>query len=213
MKKIDPFLSDEPTLAPPSPGAAIVRLSQVLGELRQGKANLVPKDELVPEWSKKIEESRADLLQAVEQRQDIGAAFSGAQTTLRGFYAALVESQPDATMLPALLKVFGFPDPFRSVDDWVHPVDVDSVVLSHFMPERQVFSSFSFDEAPGATAYWLWEVRFFEDQRLEDAIVENYAPQFSRIRLPVGEHSFFIESRNRHRSVRSAEFQVTIPQL
>lgn len=212
--KFDPFLSDEPSLAPATPGYALVRLSQVVGGLRdEGKANLVPSSLSVPEWTANFLDSRTKLLEAAEGAGSWPEAFSRAQDTLRSFYADLVAAETSLETQKRLLAAFGFPMPDRNIETWLSPVDLSSLVLSHFKPEKQVFTTFSFNEAHGSMAYWLFEVRFFKDERLEDAVVENFAPQFSRIRLPVGPHRFFIETRNTHRSVRSQEFDIVVPEL
>ena len=93
------------------------------------------------------------------------------------------------------------------------PVDVSSVVLTHFKPRKQVFTTLAFDEAHGATAYWLYEVKQVAGEPYVEAILENWAPQFTRVRMPVGPHRLFIESRDASYFVHSPEFEIEVPQL
>jgi hypothetical protein len=207
--KFDPFLSDEPSIAPPTPGAAVVRLSQVIGALRSAS----PKANDVPSMVEKLASARGALLEAAERGEKLGTVFGNAQNALRQLYAQTIESQPDEDSRALALMHLGFPDPRLIASESVLPIDVSTVVATHFKPERQVFTTISFDEAHGATAYWLLEVRYFGGERIVDGVLENYAPQFSRVRIPVGTHHFIIQSRNSHYSAKSAEFTLEIPQL
>ena len=107
----------------------------------------------------------------------------------------------------------GFPDTNEVVKDRVGEVDISTVVVTHFKPFKQIFTTISFEEAHGATAYWLYEVRTIDGEDLVDAVVENYAPVFQRVRLPVGKHRFVIESRNPSKHARTGEFEVEVPAL
>ena len=207
--KFDPFLSDEPSIAPPTPGAAVVRLSQVIGALRSEG----PKANGMPSMIENLASARGALLEAVERREKLGTVFENAQNALRQLYAQTLESQPDADARAVALMHLGFPDPRLIASESVLPVDVSTVVATHFKPERQVFTTISFNEAHGATAYWLLEVRYFGDERIVDGTLENYAPQFSRVRLPVGTHHFIIQSRNSHYSANSEEWTLEVPAL
>ena len=210
--KINPILTDEPSLAPATPGAALARVSSVIGALRRfNQANAMPAGLDGPGWETRLEDSRTGLLQSLEAGTGVQERLTLAQTALRELYAGLVNLDIDADARAKALEKLGFPAVDRDIETWLSPVDVASVVLTHFKPAKQVFSTIAFDESHGATAYWLNEVRYFDGERLEDAVVENYAPQFSRIRLPVGRHRLFIESRNTHRCVRSEEFDIEVP--
>ncbi len=212
--KFDPFTSDEPSIAPPTPGAVIVRLSQVLGVLSATKDEAAPNASAVPNSTEKLASARGALLQALECGRNLNTSFGAAQNALRELYSQLAQTQGTDETRAELLTRFGFPDPrFISAESPVSIVRVSSVVATHFKPQRQVFTTISFDEAHGATAYWLLEVRYLGEERFVDGVVENYAPQFSRVRLPVGPHRFVIESRNSHRAAQTEEFSLDVPAL
>ncbi|HEX8463107.1 MAG TPA: hypothetical protein VF627_00685 [Abditibacterium sp.] len=211
--KFDPFLSDEPSIAPPTPGAALVRLCQTIGAVRARSGEEAPNANAMPSIGEKLASARANLTKAIEAGQPLGEPFQEAQNALRTLYAHIVEQFPDADERAVRLLSFGFPDPRLAESERVLPVDVATVVATHFKPERQIFTTLSFDESHGATAYWLLEARYFDEERLLDGVVENYAPQFSRVRLPVGRHFFIIESRNAHHTARSEEFELEVPAL
>jgi hypothetical protein len=83
---------------------------------------------------------------------------------------------------------------------------------------KQTLTNFAFRDAPGATAYWLREVRYIDNERsewarLEDPLIESYVPLFTRVRLPVGTRHFRIESRNPHENAVSEEFTIEVPPL
>lgn len=207
--KFDPFLSDEPSIAPPTPGALLVRISQLIGAFREA----APNANGVPNSPQKLASAREALLNAIEKGEPLGTVFSSAQGTLREIYAqTAAQHADDEARAQALLKL-GFPDPRLVASERVLPVEVSSVVATHFKPEKQVFTTLSFAEAHGATAYWLFEARYFDDERIVEGVVENYAPQFSRVRLPVGKHHLIIESRNSHYAARSEEFLLEVPVL
>ncbi|HEX9996565.1 MAG TPA: hypothetical protein VGB45_05425 [Abditibacterium sp.] len=207
--KFDPFLSDEPSIAPPTPGAVLVRLSQVLGALKTSE----PHASSVPSMPEKLASARQNLMTAIENGENLSGPFTAAQNALRELYAQTVSQNENDEIRANLLLQLGFPDPRLAAAERVLPVDVSTVVATHFKPEKQVFSTLSFAESHGATAYWLFEVRYFKGERLVDGVVENYAPQFSRVRLPVGTHNLIIESRNPHYIARSEEFTLEVPQL
>ncbi len=212
--KFDPFLSDEPSIAPPTPGAVIVRLSQLLGKLECRQSSPTLASNAVPNFTEKLASVRGALLEAIEANQTLGTPFQNAQNTLREFYADVAQSGASDAENAENLVAFGFPDP-RTIDaaSPVCAVEIGSVVATHFKPQRQVFTTLSFGEAHGATAYWLFEIRTLDGERFVDGVVENYAPQFSRVRLPVGKHVLMIESRNSHRAARSEEFEIEVPDL
>jgi len=212
--KFDPFLSDEPSIAPPTPGAALVRLSQVLGIMRSRDCGGATTSNAVPNFTEKLASARGGLLEALESGTNLGTAFQNSQNTLRQLYQNLAQNAENDDARAENLLRLGFPDP-RTMSDAspVSPVDVRGVVATHFKPQRQVFTTLCFGEAHGATAYWLFEIRTWNGERFVDAVVENYAPQFSRVRLLVGKHVLMIESRNPHRAARSDEFELEVPDL
>lgn len=211
--KIDPFLSDESTITPPSVGAALMRLSQVIGALRRSPtSNSVPKN--AEELARPLISARETLYKAIEAHENLGIPFLQAQKSLQELFARTAEAHSDdeATQANALLAL-GFPDPRLLAASRVAPVDVSSVVLTHFKPVKQVFTTIAFNEAHGATAYWLHEVMAVADSQYRDAMMENWAPQFTRMRMPVGKHRLIIESRDTSYSVMSEEFEIEVPQL
>ena len=211
--KIDPFKSDESTITPPNPGAALVRLSQVIGVLHRP-----PYSNSVPETGATLARpciiARESLYKAIENGENVGTPFADAQKSLQELFAQTVANNADDAdaQAEALLNL-GFPDPRLLADARVAAIDVSSVVLTHFKPVKQVFTTIAFDEAHGATAYWLHEKKFVAGEPYIDAVIENWAPQFTRIRMPVGKHILIIESRDTSYSVMSQEFEITIPQL
>ena len=205
--KIDPYRSDESTITPPNPGAALVRLSQVIGSLRRSPlSNSVPENANL--LASPLIAARERLYKAIESGKNVGTAFSGAQQSLQNLFARVCEIHSDdaQTQAQALLEL-GFPDPRLIAEARVAPVDVSSVVVTHFKPVKQVFTTLAFDEAHGATAYWLHEKKMIEGEPYIDAVIENWAPQFTRIRMPIGTHCLIIESRDSSYSVMSREFK------
>ena len=207
--KIDPCLSDEPSITPPTPGACVVRLSEILGVLRRNE----PDANGVPSLEAKLASAREALLEAIESGQNLGTPFDAAQKCVQEVYTYATEKFSDTDAQADALMQLGFPDPRLKDADKLLPVDVLTVITTHFKPVRQVFSTITFREAHGATAYWLHEVRELDGEDLVDAVVENYAPYFSRVRLPVGKHRLIIESRNTSYSVLSEVFEIEVPAL
>ena len=205
----DPYLTDETSIAPPTPGAALVRLSEAIGAVRRVQSN----ETAVPETAEKLASARAQLLESLEQNRFVDEAFRASQNALRELFAQTLSSTPDSISQSQRLGELGFCDPHLKEKSRVLPVDVSTVLATHFKPQRQVFTTLCFREAFGATAYWLLEVREFDGQEILEGVVENYAPLFSRVRLPVGAHRLVIESRNPSHTARSEEFVVEVPAL
>ncbi|BCM89590.1 hypothetical protein IAD21_01437 [Abditibacteriota bacterium] len=203
---IHPKHTDEPAICPATPAAALWRLERLEGALAQEE-----EWDAMPILQENLAQARKGLQEAAKTQPDVGAAFQNAQMVIRSIYDAAVSDPPLAVRL-------GFPDPDNKVKDFVAPVDLATVVTTHFKPQKQIFTTISFEEAHGATAYWLFEIRSLanapkgEDEAL-DAILENYAPCFSRVRLPVGKHRLVIESRNPSKSTRTQEFEIEVPAL
>lgn len=224
---------DEPLVVPISPGSALVRLTQVKGALQQHAALAHALSGFSLE---RLQQERDSLLSALETNQPatIATALRAAQNCLHQVYETLGSLNPDlATALPAsaggatehgaspngvvtvapptnLYSVLGFPDPTQT---GVQPVDIQSVLATFSKPVRQVLTTLSFQDAPRATAYWLIEVRFLRGERLEDYIIETSAPLFPRLRLPLGPHTFRIESRNSYHFTVSDDFTIEVPAL
>ena len=211
--KIDPYRSDESTITPPNPGAALVRLSQVIGSLRRSPlSNSVPEN--AEGLASPLLEARERLHKAIESGENVGTAFSRAQKSLQNLFARVCETHlEDADAQAQVLISLGFPNPRLIAEARVSPVDVSSVVATHFKPIKQVFTTIAFDEAHGATAYWLHEKKMIDGEPYIDAVIENWAPQFTRIRMPVGKHCLIIESRDPSYSVMSREFEIEVPKI
>ncbi len=211
--KIDPFKSDESTITPPNPGAALVRLSQVIGALsRSPYSNSVPEN--AESLARPLIIARDSLYKAIEDGQNVGTIFSQAQKSLQELFAQVAQNHADDADLQAqALLNLGFPDPRLLAQARVAAVEVATVVVTHFKPVKQVFTTIAFDEAHGATAYWLHEKKWVADEPYVDAVMENWAPQFPRVRMPVGKHTLIIESRDPSYSVMSREFEIEVPQI
>jgi hypothetical protein len=207
--KIDPYLTDESTITPPTPAAALFRLKQLEGSLRRNldKANLVPIN------GQDLALAVDSLQEAVSNGDLLGTAFKNAQKSIQDVYNAVITSTLEADAKNELVVALGFPDLNRTDQTWVQQVDVASVVATHFKPKKQVFTTLAFNEAHGATAYWLHEIRVVDGDDIMDAILENWAPVFPRVRMPVGKHRLVIESRNTSYAVMSEEFELEVPAL
>jgi hypothetical protein len=202
-------MNDEPLVVPVSPGSALVRLAQVGGALQRHDniARALPDDAL-----HQLHSRRGELLAAIEsgERGAIEDTFRAAQNHLRRLYEAV--SQPglwSADEAPAVYAALGFPDPLRN---GLHAVDVSSVLVTFSMPHRQVLTTLSFQDAPGATAYWLREIRVINGLEVEDPTVSSYAPIFTRQRMPSGPHRLRIESRDNSTYRISEEFEIIVPE-
>jgi len=201
---IHPKHTDEPSIRPATPASTLWRLSHLVGALeRETSWNAMP---ILHE---KLARALTDLLNVAASNHNPQTAFENAQSSIREVYDAATGAGDTQRVVR-----LGFPDPSIAAKDTVGPVDISTVVVSHFKPLKQVFSTISFEEAHGATAYWLLEIRVLGDgSEAFDAIVENYAPYFSRVRLPVGKHRFVIESRNPSKHARTGEFSIEVPAL
>ena len=211
--KIDPFKSDESTITPPSAGAALVRLSQVIGALsRSPYSNSVPENQET--LARPLICARESLYQAIERGENVGTPLSAAQKSLQELFAHIAQTHADdADAQAQTLLSLGFPDPRLLAEARVAAIDVATVVATHFKPVKQVFTTIAFDEAHGATAYWLHEKKWVQGEPYIDAVMENWAPQFPRVRMPVGAHTLIIESRDSSYSVMSAEFEIEVPKI
>jgi len=208
--------TDETLVRPVAPGEAIVRLAQVSGGLQRHAAIAALLPQAAPS---NLQKHRAALLDALESGNHtrIAGALHEAQDELRRLYISLCRPLLEDDLSPesaaerlAQLAALGFPDP-RVTD--AQPVDVATVITTFSLIRGQVVTTLHFQEAPAATAYWLHEVRYFDDERLEDAILESPAPLFPRVRLALGKRHLRIKSRNAHTSVISEEFTITVPDL
>ncbi len=211
--KIDPFKSDESTITPPNAGAALVRLSQVIGALsRSPYSNSVPEN--ADSLARPLICARETLNQALETGGNVGTPLSDAQKSLQELFAQIARTHvTDADAQAQALLSLGFPDPRLLAEARVAPIDVATVVVTHFKPVKQVFTTIAFDEAHGATAYWLHEKKWISGEPYVDAVMENWAPQFPRVRMPVGKHTLIIESRDSSYSVMAQEFEIEVPKI
>jgi hypothetical protein len=102
----------------------------------------------------------------------VQTALRDAQNALRRVYETACQpglwSAEDA---PQAFQLLNFPDPLRP--DTVHPVDVSQVSVTFALRGRQVLTTIAFPEAPGATHYFLIELRSIDDEIVEDYKVDN----------------------------------------
>ena len=195
---------DEPLICPVSPGTALVRLSEVIGAFEQENGQDITRLRL----------AREELLSALEggSQDAISEALHNAQEALIVRYESC-----DSEELCAAAK---FPPPGKVSYKARHlePVDLTSLQVTFARFGKQVMVSFAFRDAPGATAYWLREVRYIDNERaewarLEDQIVESFSPQFSRVRLASGTRHFRIEARNPSGGIVTDEFTIEVPEI
>ena len=204
------IMSDEPLICPVTPGTALCRLSEVAGALER---HFAP-----PEWPGTLRQARGALETALEtgETERVAGALHAAQGKLSACYDAVCALDDAAPLCAAL----GFPAPGKASfkERFVAAVDVATLQVTYTRFGKQVLTNFSFRDAQGATAYWLHEIRYIDGDRsewarLEDAILESYSPQFTRVRMGAGTRHFVIESRNPHTSAYSAEFTLEVPSL
>ncbi len=195
---------DEPLICPVAPGTALVRLSEVIGALEKNKAVA----QTAP-----LRAAREDLMDALENgAQDaIEQTLRAAQEALIACYQAGDEELCAAAHYPA-------PGNVTHKARHLEPVDLTSLQVTCARYGKQVMVSFAFRDAPGATAYWLREVRYIDNAReewarLEDQLIQSFTPLFSRVRLPSGTRHFRIEARNPAGGVVSDEFTIEVPEL
>lgn len=196
---------DEPLICPVAPGAALVRLSEVIGAFGRHDA---------AENMASLRLAREELLNALEggNQEAIGQALRGAQDALIACYQACENVEL------CVAAKFPLPDKVSPKSRHLEPIDLTSLQMTYARFGKQVMVSFAFRDAPGATAYWLREVRYIDNERaewarLEDQIVESFTPQFSRVRLPPGTRHFRIEARNPSGGIVSDEFTIQVPEI
>lgn len=201
-------MTDEPLIRPITAGTALVRLSEVLGALQRDSALSAALPQSVQDT---LVERRTVLLSAIEDDSSLAleSAFIAAQNALLQLYGEICQGA-DSDAASEQLVQLGFPDPKQRGD--VQIIDVSTLLVTFSRPKKQVLTTFSFREAAGAMSYWLHEIRFLRDERLEDPIVQNYAPLFQRVRIAPGPRTFRILSRNIHHSVASQEFSFKVPE-
>jgi hypothetical protein len=193
---------DEPLICPVSPGAALSRLSEVIGAAARLNVETMA-----------LREAREGLFAALESGAPdaIGAALQNAQAALIACYESADEALCDAASFPP-------PGAVSPKARFLEAVDLTSLHVTFARFGKQIMASFVFRDAPGATAYWLREVRYIDGDRsewarLEDQVMESFTPQFSRVRLPSGTRHFRIEARNPSESVTTDEFTIEVPNL
>lgn len=203
-------MTEDPLVAPTTPGAAFERLLHVssvfyrdVPELREiGETHFHP-----------LEEASEMLLVAlrVADQQRTRTAFEYAQIVLRRLYETLCQPGilPPETA-PQIFAALRFPDPHAT---GVAAVDVSTVFVTHSKPFKQVLTTIAFSDAPGAVGYRLREIRYLRGEELSDDTVASYQPQFRRVRLPIGEHHFRIESRDQSVIAVSEQFTIQVPPL
>jgi hypothetical protein len=184
---------------------ALARLSEVIGAFEQHS----PVQDVAT-----LRQAREELLSALEggQQEVIGAALRYAQEALITCYESCGnEGLCAAAKFPLLGRVSHKARHLESVD-------LTSLQVTFARFGKQVMVSFVFRDAPGATAYWLREVRYIDNERaewarVEEQIVQSFTPQFSRVRLPSGTRHFRIEARNPSGGIVSDEFTIEVPEI
>lgn len=193
---------DEPLIVPLTPGETIVRLSQLVAGL----------DGDISRQIEPLRSVRTEMLNAFEAGNEaaIKSTLLSAQQQLFALYETVKEDEAQCVAL-------GFPTPrFIGEDLAIAPVDVQTVTSTFSLTGKQILTSLSFARAANAKSYWLHEVRHFQDnpqERVEDAVIENSAPLFDRLRLPSGPRVLRIKSRNLSAWVLSDEFTIEVPFL
>lgn len=195
---------DEPLVCPVAPGTALVRLCEVIGAFEQASGQDVTRLRL----------AREGLSSALEggSQEAISEALRNAQEALIASYESC-----DSQELCAAAK-FSQPGKVSHKTRHLEPVDLTSLQMTFARFGKQVMVSFAFRDAPGATAYWLREVRYIDNERaewarIEEQIVQSFSPQFSRVRLPSGTRHFRIEARNPSGGLVSDEFTIEVPEI
>lgn len=212
-------MTDEPLIVPLSPGSALVRLSQVLGGIERHE---FIRKTLQNTAIDSIREARTQLLNALEtgDHRVVATSFHAAQETLRTLYETL--SQPglwENVDIPvenhSAYSLLGFPTPLPKNDEEnnVAAVDVSTVIATFSKPQRQILTSLSFADAANSIGYWLIEVRTLGDEKLEEHILESPLPCFRRVRLPVGTHTFKLQTRDHSYTRTSEPFTIEVPAL
>lgn len=200
------FAFSEPLVAPLSPAAALERLLEIEGVLARNA-------ELVQVLATpQIGEMREEMMQAIGSNDSafIAGIWGKAQQMLGELYASTCSSAEAVRALNGF-NLLNWPDPNRE-EGSVQPVDISTIIVTHTRPVKQVHTYFSFARAPGATGYWLHEIRrtvLGEDY--EDATLSSNQPCFTRVRMGAGVRRFRIESRNPHSIAFSDVFDVEIP--
>lgn len=194
---------DEPLICPVAPGAALARLSEVIGVLAQ----------YADEKAAPLRGARENLMTSLESlsQEAVEQALRGAQEALIACYESCDSALCEAARFPA-------PGHVTYKSRHLEAVDLTSLQVTCARYGKQVMVSFAFRDAPGATAYWLREVRYIDNERaewarLEDQVVQSFAPLFSRVRLPSGTRHFRIEARNPSGGIVSEEFTIEVPEL
>lgn len=200
------FAFPEPLVAPLSPGETLTRLLQITGVL--GRNTELSQVLAAPQ----MDEMRAELLQTivVNDAAQLAEIWGKAQQMLGELYASTCSNAEAVRALDGF-KLLNWPDP-EMEDGAVQPIDIATIIVMHTRPFKQVHTYFSFARAPGATGYWLHEIRrtaLGEDY--EDATLSSNQPCFTRVRMGEGVRRFRIESRNPHSIAFSEVFEVKIP--
>jgi hypothetical protein len=199
---------DEPLIVPFSPAEAVARIARVLGIVRQNPQLATEASALT-----QLEGAQTDLLEAIADghTEGLNSSLAQAQNALLELHAAFSERDAE-------LQLLGFPTAAQLNDPFALAApDEKSVVTTFTLNGKQVLTSIAIDRAPGATAYWLHVVRYWEEdgetQRIEDPVMERIEPLFARVRLPIGQQILRIKSRNPSTSQLSAEFTIEVPDL
>jgi hypothetical protein len=201
---------DEPLIVPLTPAEALARVTRVLGALtRDGQSTAIAEKDTISLLQKAQLELTTSFTS--DQISAISGALALAQSALSTLHAQLRKDD-------ARLQALGFPTAVQLEDPHsLAAPDEKRVVATYTLNDKQVLTSLAFEHAPGATAYWLHVVRYWEEngqtQRIEDPILESPGPFFARVRLPVGPQILRLKSRNPSASKISEEFSIHVPDL
>ena len=200
------FAFPEPLVAPLSPAETLQRLLQIEGALKRNT-------ELAQVLAApKIADARDELMQAIvaNESAQLAAVWGKTQQMLGELYASTCSSAEAVRALDGF-ALLNWPDPESEAGE-VKPVDITTIIVTHTRPQKQVYTYFSFARAPGATGYWLHEIRrTVQGEDYEDATLSSNQPCFTRVRMGEGVRHFRIESRNPHSIAFSDVFDVEIP--
>jgi hypothetical protein len=199
---------DEPLITPYNPGEAVVRIAQLTGALTASPQNAASGNHLAA-----LDAAQAQLIRAVADAspEAIRSALATAQSAISAVYDEFSSHE-------ALLQALGFPLPSQVADPYfIAAPDEKSVVATYTLRGKQVLTSLAFNYCPGATGYWLHNVRYWQEdgevQRIEDPIISSNVPIFPRVRLPIGKQVLRLKSRNLSVSAISDEFEIEVPAL
>ena len=199
-----PFI-DEPMIVPPTIGETLETASRVLGALALSDLPAVEATKV-----QELRDARNALISAIEaDSAHEGSTLREVQKALSAFYQTVQDDE-------VACKVLGF-QTAEYLSDLMNVgiVDVEKVITTFTIQDKQMLTSLSFPRAANAKFYWLHEVRYFEEdpsERVEDPILQSRLPLFDRVRLAPGKRILRIKTRNASGRAITKEFVVEVPQ-